>query len=86
MDLPTKTRKGKRPTHPPTSPGAQGRPSVSPEETAAVNSSTYPPKVTHPPTHPPTHPDSQGICFLGKLRFDEFLKHYLGEQPGDVVW
>ena len=30
--------------------------------------------------------DSQGICFLGKLRFDDFLRHYLGEQPGDVRW
>lgn len=28
--------------------------------------------------------DSQGICFLGKLRFDEFILHYLGENPGDV--
>lgn len=28
----------------------------------------------------------QGICFLGKLRFDDFLQHYLGEAPGDVVW
>lgn len=27
----------------------------------------------------------QGICFLGKLKFDEFLKHYLGESPGAVV-
>lgn len=30
--------------------------------------------------------DSQGICFLGKLKFDDFLRHYLGENPGDVVW
>jgi tRNA-specific 2-thiouridylase len=29
--------------------------------------------------------DSQGICFLGKLKFSEFLKHHLGEQPGDIV-
>ena len=29
--------------------------------------------------------DSQGICFLGKLKFDEFLNHYLGEKPGDIV-
>ena len=30
-------------------------------------------------------PDSQGLCFLGKVKFDEFLKSYLGEQPGDIV-
>ncbi|CAM9231192.1 unnamed protein product [Discosporangium mesarthrocarpum] len=29
--------------------------------------------------------DSQGICFLGKLKFDDFLRHYLGEFPGPVV-
>lgn len=29
--------------------------------------------------------DSQGICFLGKLKFSEFIKHYLGEQTGDLV-
>ena len=29
--------------------------------------------------------DSQGICFLGKLKFSEFIKHHLGEQPGDLV-
>lgn len=26
--------------------------------------------------------DSQGICFLGKLNFDDFIYHYLGENPG----
>ena len=30
-------------------------------------------------------PDSQGLCFLGKVRFDDFLASYLGNQPGDVV-
>lgn len=30
--------------------------------------------------------DSQGICFLGKLKFDYFLHHYLGENAGDVVY
>lgn len=30
-------------------------------------------------------PDSQGICFLGKIPYDEFIRHYLGEQPGDIV-
>lgn len=29
--------------------------------------------------------DSQGICFLGKLKFDQFLKHYLGEKKGDLI-
>lgn len=29
--------------------------------------------------------DSQGICFLGKIPFREFLKHHLGEKPGDFV-
>ena len=29
--------------------------------------------------------DSQGICFLGKLKFSEFLHHYLGEKTGDLV-
>jgi len=29
--------------------------------------------------------DSQGICFLGKLKFNDFIKHYLGEQPGDMI-
>lgn len=29
--------------------------------------------------------DSQGICFLGKLKFSAFLHHYLGENPGELV-
>ena len=29
--------------------------------------------------------DSQGICFLGKVRFDEFLRHYLGAKRGDLI-
>jgi tRNA (5-methylaminomethyl-2-thiouridylate)-methyltransferase len=29
--------------------------------------------------------DSQGICFLGKLHFPDFIKHYLGEQQGDLI-
>jgi len=29
--------------------------------------------------------DSQGICFLGKLKFDEFIKFYVGEKKGDMV-
>lgn len=30
-------------------------------------------------------PDSQGLCFLGKVKFDDFLAAYLGERPGDIV-
>jgi tRNA-specific 2-thiouridylase len=29
--------------------------------------------------------DSQGICFLGKIEFNEFIKHYLGVRQGDLV-
>ena len=29
-------------------------------------------------------PDSQGICFLGKIRFDDFVGSYLGERPGEI--
>lgn len=29
--------------------------------------------------------DSQGICFLGKLQFKDFVKHYLGEKTGDLI-
>ncbi len=29
--------------------------------------------------------DSQGICFLGKINYNEYLRRYLGENPGDVV-
>lgn len=29
--------------------------------------------------------DSQGICFLGKVKFDEFIKEHLGEWPGVLV-
>lgn len=28
--------------------------------------------------------DSQGICFLGKLSFNDFLGHYMGKSPGDI--
>lgn len=30
-------------------------------------------------------PDSQGLCFLGKVKFEDFLGAYLGERPGDIV-
>ncbi|KKP38271.1 MAG: hypothetical protein UR28_C0019G0026 [Candidatus Peregrinibacteria bacterium GW2011_GWF2_33_10] len=29
--------------------------------------------------------DSQGLCFLGKFKFKEFLKAHLGEKPGDFI-
>ena len=28
--------------------------------------------------------DSQGICFLGKIRYDAFVRSYLGEKPGEI--
>lgn len=30
-------------------------------------------------------PDSQGLCFLGKVKFDSFLREYLGDTPGPIV-
>jgi tRNA-specific 2-thiouridylase len=29
--------------------------------------------------------DSQGICFLGQVKFNEFVKHHLGEIPGNII-
>jgi len=29
--------------------------------------------------------DSQGICFLGKIKYNDYIKRYLGENPGDVL-
>lgn len=29
--------------------------------------------------------DSQGICFLGKIKYNDFVKHHLGEKPGDII-
>ena len=29
--------------------------------------------------------DSQGICFLGKIPYTEFIKEHLGENPGDFI-
>lgn len=28
--------------------------------------------------------DSQGICFLGKIQYDQFVAAHLGEQPGEI--
>ncbi|MCB9472657.1 MAG: tRNA 2-thiouridine(34) synthase MnmA [Candidatus Delongbacteria bacterium] len=30
-------------------------------------------------------PDSQGICFLGKIRYSEFVRHHLGVKEGPIV-
>lgn len=30
-------------------------------------------------------PDSQGICFLGKINYNDFIRKYVGENPGQVV-
>ena len=29
--------------------------------------------------------DSQGICFLGKIKINDFLAHYIPENPGEIV-
>ncbi len=29
--------------------------------------------------------DSQGICFLGNIDYNEYVRRYLGEQPGDII-
>ncbi len=29
--------------------------------------------------------DSQGICFLGKIRYPDFVRYYLGEEEGPIV-
>lgn len=29
--------------------------------------------------------DSQGICFLGKINYNDFLKRFLGEKEGDII-
>ncbi|RMH20363.1 MAG: tRNA 2-thiouridine(34) synthase MnmA [Acidobacteria bacterium] len=29
-------------------------------------------------------PDSQGICFLGRIRYDDFVRSYLDERPGPI--
>jgi len=30
-------------------------------------------------------PDSQGLCFLGKISYADFVRHYLGEKEGNIV-
>ena len=29
--------------------------------------------------------DSQGICFLGKINYNDFIERYLGRRPGKIV-
>jgi len=29
--------------------------------------------------------DSQGICFLGKIKYNDFVRYHLGEKPGDFI-
>lgn len=29
--------------------------------------------------------DSQGLCFLGKIKFKDFIKHHVGEQEGQLI-
>lgn len=29
--------------------------------------------------------DSQGICFLGKINYNDFIKRHLGEKPGAII-
>lgn len=29
--------------------------------------------------------DSQGICFLGKINYNDYIRQYLGEKEGDIV-
>lgn len=29
--------------------------------------------------------DSQGICFLGKINYNDFIRRYLGEKEGDII-
>ncbi len=31
-----------------------------------------------------SRPDSQGICFLGRVPYDEFVRFHLGERPGEI--
>lgn len=30
-------------------------------------------------------PDSQGICFLGKINYTDFIRKYAGEKPGEII-
>lgn len=39
-------------------------------------------KMKLPSAH---RPDSQGICFLGKINYGDFIRKYVGEKPGEIV-
>jgi tRNA-specific 2-thiouridylase len=30
-------------------------------------------------------PDSQGICFLGKINYNDYIRKYAGEKPGEII-
>lgn len=30
-------------------------------------------------------PDSQGICFLGKINYNDFIRGHVGEKPGEII-
>lgn len=34
---------------------------------------------------PARRKDSQGICFLGKINYSDFVRRFLGERPGSVI-
>lgn len=34
---------------------------------------------------PAKRKDSQGICFLGKINYNDFVRRFLGEREGDVI-
>ena len=29
--------------------------------------------------------DSQGLCFLGQIKFSEFIREHLGNMPGEII-
>lgn len=39
-------------------------------------------KMKLPSAH---RPDSQGICFLGKVNYNDFIRRYAGEKTGDII-
>jgi len=39
-------------------------------------------KLKLPSAH---RPDSQGICFLGKINYNEFIRRYQGEREGEII-
>ena len=39
-------------------------------------------KIKLPSAH---RPDSQGICFLGKINYNEFIRRYVGEREGKII-